>query len=294
MDRVTLLMGATALLYLGPLLAGLGASGWPWVYGFVAVFVLWLIVMRPRDWPRSATNWQDATVLVRAVTQIAVQILLVALLFGIGRGIGGVLGLSVVWPAWLPLSISFLAVPLGRLIWDPWKAEEMERMLDQAIAAVRATPLDPGETATAQRQLDQLFALPDDAAVQEVQPLLDQITRQTAPEALSFALRDAALRPDAGRLPRLAFLLHATDGMVAERLGGDLPTRALALLSGQPALIGLWADRTLVALQEFPGLWGACPDEDMLAGFLSQTEGTPAQGALIRLRDRLRDLAPGR
>ena len=90
MDRVTLLMGATALLYLGPLLAGLGASGWPWVYGFVAVFVLWLIVMRPRDWPRSATNWQDATVLVRAVTQIAVQILLVALLFGIGRGIGGV------------------------------------------------------------------------------------------------------------------------------------------------------------------------------------------------------------
>jgi hypothetical protein len=46
-NKLRLLMGTTALLYLGPLLAGLRGFGWPVVPVFAAIFVLWLIVLRP-------------------------------------------------------------------------------------------------------------------------------------------------------------------------------------------------------------------------------------------------------
>lgn len=139
MSRVTLMMGASALLYLGPLLAGLGGYGWPWVPAFAAVFVLWLIVMRPQDWPRDLAAWTRPDVALRAVTQIAVQLLLVSVLFGLGRGVGGVAGLAPFWPVWAPLLLSVLSVPLARLMWNPAKAAEMEAMLDEALARLQDT-----------------------------------------------------------------------------------------------------------------------------------------------------------
>jgi len=39
--RIRMLMAATALLYLGPLLAGLAGFGWPMVYAFATIFTLW-------------------------------------------------------------------------------------------------------------------------------------------------------------------------------------------------------------------------------------------------------------
>ena len=51
-SRLRLLMGATALLYLGPVLAGLGGFGWSVVPVFTAIFLLWLIVLRPHQWPQ--------------------------------------------------------------------------------------------------------------------------------------------------------------------------------------------------------------------------------------------------
>ena len=92
------------------------------------------------------------------------------------------------------------------------------------------------------------------------------------------------------RLPCLAFVLFATDGAVAERLGGDMPTRALA--SGHPDIVELWASRTFVALDGNPGLRGDCPSEKTLAPVPVQTHGTSAASPLIALHDRLRQLAP--
>ena len=51
-NRVRLLMGASALLYMGPLLAGLSGMGWAALPVFMALFALWLVVMRPAQWPR--------------------------------------------------------------------------------------------------------------------------------------------------------------------------------------------------------------------------------------------------
>ena len=81
--RIKMVLAATALLYLGPLLAGLAGFGWPLVYAFATIFTLWLITMRPGDWPRDLASWRRPEVPVRALGQAVVQLLLVALMFGI-------------------------------------------------------------------------------------------------------------------------------------------------------------------------------------------------------------------
>jgi hypothetical protein len=128
--RFRVFIGATALLYLGPLLAGLGGAGWGAVLAFAAVFILWMVVMHPKQWPRTLAEWRTGPAIIQAVTQAVMQLVLVTLLFVFGRAIGGALGLRLDWPGYLPLALSFLAIPLGRLIWDPWKMAEMDSFLD--------------------------------------------------------------------------------------------------------------------------------------------------------------------
>ena len=60
----------------------------------------------------------DAWVAVSA--RAVVQLLFVVVLFGVGRGIGGILGAMTWFPAALPVAISFLSIPIARMIWDPW------------------------------------------------------------------------------------------------------------------------------------------------------------------------------
>jgi uncharacterized membrane protein YfcA len=106
---------ATALLYAGPLVAGLGGSGWAMAPAFVLVFLLWQVLQRPRDWHRTPLKWQAAPRLTRATLRIALLAGLVVLLFGLGRGIGGMLGHLPAMPPAAPLLASLMAVPLARL-----------------------------------------------------------------------------------------------------------------------------------------------------------------------------------
>lgn len=107
---------ATALLYLGPLLAGLSGFGWELVPGFVVVFLMYLFVVRRSLFPSRGADWADGAFMVRSVTQILVQTFLIVICFAVGRGLGGVVGsLPDFSPIWT-LAISFLAVPLSRLL----------------------------------------------------------------------------------------------------------------------------------------------------------------------------------
>jgi hypothetical protein len=119
-NRRRFLMAANALLYFGPLLAGLGGFGWGLVVVFTAIFVLWLIILQPMEFPINRAEWLSADAWVAISARAAVQLLLVVILFGIGRGIGGILGAIPAFPVMLPLAISFLSIPLARMIWDPW------------------------------------------------------------------------------------------------------------------------------------------------------------------------------
>ena len=119
-NRRRFMMLANALLYFGPLLAGLAGFGWGLVPVFTAIFMLWLIILQPYEFPINKGEWLSADAWVAVSARAAVQLLFVVVLFGIGRGIGGILGVMTGFSVFLPTAISFLSIPLARLIWDPW------------------------------------------------------------------------------------------------------------------------------------------------------------------------------
>ena len=118
--RRRFMMAANALLYSGPLLAGLGGFGWGLIPVFTAIFVLWLIILQPFEFPINKAEWLTAGAWVAVAARAAVQLLLVVALFAVGRGIGGILGAMTGFSNVLPVALSFLSIPLARMIWDPW------------------------------------------------------------------------------------------------------------------------------------------------------------------------------
>lgn len=131
--RVRLLQAANVALYMGPLLAGLGGYGWSMVLPFVLIFSLWLALSRPHQWPQNNRDWLVPQVLVVVAAQVLVQLLLVVLCLGIGRGIGGVLGYLPVFQPLLPVTISFLAITLLRFGWDGVQAMREGLSIDDLL-----------------------------------------------------------------------------------------------------------------------------------------------------------------
>ena len=119
-NRRRLMMVANVLLYFGPLLAGLGGYGWAQVPIFTAIFVLWLMILQPMEFPINKREWLSKDAWVAVTARAVTQLLFVVILFGVGRGIGGVLGAITLYSHMLPLAISFVSIPLARTIWDPW------------------------------------------------------------------------------------------------------------------------------------------------------------------------------
>lgn len=287
-NRLRMLMAVTALLYIGPLVAGLGGYGWAVVPLFAAIFLLWLFILRPHQWPQTLSAWVAPQALVALLTQGLVQVLLVALLFGVGRGIGGVLGTLPMISVLLPLSISFLSIPLARMIWDPWKAEQMDRFLDDAIAGVRAPIAGSGGSPgleLALRLIAPLADLPDDTSESEIARHLVALSTQSDPGAIRQALLERQRGHHASRAETIALILHATDGRLIEAVGGDGPTFALSALPHDPALIALYARRLTVALTEDAELWGQCPSVDMLTELATRLDNTEAEAPLRYLID---------
>lgn len=118
-NRRRFMMLANALLYFGPLLAGFGGFGWGLIPVFTAIFVLWLLILQPMEFPINKAEWLSADAWVAISARAAVQLLLVVVLFAVGRGIGGILGSMTGFSAMLPIAISFLPIPLARMICDP-------------------------------------------------------------------------------------------------------------------------------------------------------------------------------
>ena len=97
-NRLWFLKLATALLYFGALLAGLMGQGWGMVLAFLAVFLVWSVILQPHLWPSRVSDLAQLQAMVPLASLIATQALLVVLCFGIGRGIGGVVGLQPALP----------------------------------------------------------------------------------------------------------------------------------------------------------------------------------------------------
>ena len=137
--RRRFMMAANGLLYFGPLLAGLAAFGWGYVPIFTVFFVLWIVILQPYEFPIGRAEWMSADAWVAVAARTVVQALIVIALFGVGRGIGGVLGAITGYSVMLPLGISFLSIPLARMIWDPW-AQPAAPQAQSGTIADAATP----------------------------------------------------------------------------------------------------------------------------------------------------------
>lgn len=194
--RVKLLQAATAALYMGPLLAGLAGYGWAMVPPFLSIFLWWLVVLHPHKWPQRNAEWLGASAWIALLAQLTSQLLLVAMLFAIGRGLGGALGhLPLFHPA-LPVAISFIAIPLSRLVWNPEEALKLGLTVDEVLYP-RQRPAAPlarvmtGPVLTPQEAIRPLLAFAGNAALQDVGPALEDALDDDAAWARLSALGEA-------------------------------------------------------------------------------------------------------
>ncbi|MGV8953562.1 MAG: hypothetical protein ACOH2M_20870 [Cypionkella sp.] len=285
--RVRLLMVATALLYLGPLLAGLGAVGWQATPLFFVLFMLWLFILRPQQWPNTLQDWLSRYEPWAALgTNACVQLLLVLLLFGIGRGIGGALHLQPTYGALLPLMVSFIAIPFARLIWDPWKSPHLNDYLDEALHKVPATTEqdhDHDPLALGQSLIAPLAALPDTVDEAEVARHLAAMAPHIDAAQLRRALLDRHASGEATAAETLALILHTTDPSLIRSVTDDGPNLALNALPQDAGTIARFARHLTAALHIDPAIWDKCPAVDHLAALIDRFGNTEAA-------DPLRDL----
>ena len=257
-NRLRLLKLATALLYLGPLLAGLLGQGWALVPVFAAIFVLWSVILRPKLWPARVGDLARSGALVPLASLVATQILLVVVCFAIGRGIGGVLGVEPVLPGFLPVALSLLAVPLSRLIWDPRVAAE-NAGFDPLLHRVDEVPAS-ATVVLADVMLARIMALPDDVTEAVLQQHLTAIAAYLDPVVIRRGLGDAVAAGRATRAGIRALIVHATDPAVGDILSGSAyPAQAFAAAGRDGELLALFAGRCLMALADAPDLAPDCP-----------------------------------
>lgn len=280
--RARLLKGATALLYFGPLLAGLGGYGWMLVPGFVSIFVLWQMIVRPQQWPTSLSELGKGELWVGIAAQVAVQVLLVAVFFGIGRGIGGAVGALPMYSQSLPLSVSFLSIPLCRLLWNPWNGDTFDAPVEDEAPLT----LDPNNITESLALADRLL-----------QPLQDMNGRITEAEALRHlkamakhvdhaCLRDVLIARvasgAASEAIRTALVVQTTDPVLMDLLEEDSLTRVLQVLPEDDMLVTMFATRVTAAIAVDNDL-AACVPADLALNATAKRLGGDVAERLLGL-----------
>lgn len=267
-NRLRLFGLFTALLYFGPLLAGLMGHGWIMVAAFTVVFLLWSAILNPELWPHATGDLERSEAIVALAALVGTQLLLVVLCFAVGRGIGGIFALKPALPAYLPLALSFLAVPLGRMV----------RLRDDADTAPAFDPTlhqdgqDRADLAhLARTTLTGIAALPDGVDEEALQTRLTAIGAVLDPVTIRQALTQAVAAHGAGRAMRKALIIHATDPANSDLLAESrYPTEAFAATGQDDELLGLFARRCTRLLEDQPDLAADCP--------LAQTMTKAAEG----------------
>lgn len=260
--RLRLLQGATALLYMGPLLAGLAGFGWAMLPPFVSVYLLWLMIMRPHQWPRTNADWLRGEVWLVVLTQALTQILLVSVLFGIGRGLGGVMGHLPMFHPLLPVAVSFLAIPVSRLAWDSEQALEQGLTIDEVMyphsvpAPLVCPALTPDEA------VKPLLQFADDAPLAAVGPVLEDVLDDGNAWARLSSLTDALeAAPNRHAALREALVVWATDPETFSQNAAPAAMRAaFQVVGSDPGLLRHLLPRAAALARAMPERHGQFPD----------------------------------
>lgn len=251
LTRMRLVKGATALLYIGPLIAGLCGFGWDMVAPFAAIFVVWLMVLRPEQWPTVPAEWLTGQAWLAALAQVLSQVLLVGVLFGIGRGLGGLanIGALDVSPI-LPLAVSFLSIPLCRMLFDANEAASQGYFLDDEAAFAHADNA-AGQAASA---IIPLLNLPDTAPDAQVAQAVAAALDVPASDLRLNAVTAALAHPDRSHAAlRRALVLWATEPEIVApgQVSGSM-ANAFSIAGGNLDLLRLYVPRAVALIAAFP------------------------------------------
>jgi hypothetical protein len=289
LTRMRLLKGATALLYVGPMFAGVSGFGWGVLFPFVAIFVVWLMILRPEQWPESFEEWKTPAAWGAALAQVLSQIALVCILLAFGRGLGAIAGyLPVVNPIF-PLAVSFLAIPLCRILWNPEEAADTGYFLDEEAEAAHA----PRAAAAAASAISPLLNLPDAAPDAEVMQSVARVMDAPGADLRLRALTAALSRPNRSHAAlRRALVLWSTEPDIVA--SGQIPgamDMAFALCDSDPDLLRLYLPRALALVAAFPDRAVDFPAPDTLRATVMDGSGASSGSDLPA--DLLADLKDG-
>ncbi|MCU0829248.1 MAG: hypothetical protein MUE52_18125 [Tabrizicola sp.] len=289
LTRMRLLKGATALLYVGPIFAGVSGLGWGVLFPFVAIFVVWLMILRPEQWPESPEEWRTPAAWMAALAQILSQIALVCILLAFGRGLGAIAGYLPVVNPLFPLAVSFLAIPLCRILWNPEEAAGTGYFLDDEAEEAHA----PRIAAAAALAVAPLLNLPDAAPDTEVMQHVRRVMDAPGADFRLRALTAALSRPDRSHAAlRRALVLWATEPDIVA--SGQVPgamNMAFALCDSNPDLLRLYLPRALALIAAFPHRAEDFPAPDTLRATIMKGSGSNAGSDLPA--DLLADLTEG-
>ncbi len=291
LTRMRLVKGIAALLYIGPLIAGLCGFGWSMVFSFTAIFVVWLMVLRPEQWPSTPAEWLTAQAWLAALAQVLSQLLLVGVLFGIGRGLGGLADIGTVdLDPLLPLSVSFLAIPLCRMLWDAREAASQGYFLDDEAEAAHLGNA-AGSAASAIIPLLNLPDMAPDATVSAaVAEVLDVSTADLRLNALTAALANPSRSHEA---LRRALVFWATEPeIVAPGQIAECMANAFDIANGNLDLLRLYVPRAMALISAFPSRAADFPVPDRLRAVANDLPASDLPAHLQSdLSDGLRALA---
>ncbi|MFN5998367.1 MAG: hypothetical protein ACK47C_08080 [Paracoccaceae bacterium] len=285
LTRMRLVKGATALLYIGPLIAGLCGFGWSMAAPFIGIFVVWLMILRPEQWPSTPEEWLTAPAWLAALAQVLSQVVLVAVLFGVGRGLGGLADIGAVnVSSMLPLSISFLSIPLCRMLWDADEAASLGYYLDEEAEFAYADNA-AGQAATA---IVPLLNLPDTAPDALVARAVATALDVPAAELRLNALTAALSHPNRSHAAlRQALVVWATEPeIVAPALVSGSMASAFSIAGGNFDLLRLYVPRAMALIGAFPNRAADFPHPTAL---IEAADSTPESDLPAHLQADLRD-----
>ena len=276
------------LLYIGPLVAGMSGLGPSMIAPFVGIFVVWLMVLRPEQWPSTPEEWLSRHSWGAALTQVLSQTLLVCVLLAVGRGLGAVADIPPRPEPILPLALSFLAIPFCRMFWDSGEAAKIGVFLDAEAEAAHA----PRAASHAASAIVPLLNLADDMADSLTTDAVSKVMEPAGAELRLKALVAALSHPDRSHAAlRRALVLWATEPeIVAPGELNGVMANAFEIAGPNTDLLRLYVPRALALIAAFPNRASCFPTPERLRKAASEAFSTdPKQDLPADLRKDLHD-----